>query len=102
MQNHDVYELYDLVPVGTPVVIVNGCFGPFGRGFDEINPGDRGADVYAIQQRLGKLGFFKGPLTGIYEDDLKNALHRFQRADNLKEDKYHYSGDMAGNGLQGV
>lgn len=79
MYNRDVQELYNLVPYGTPVVIVNGSFGPFGRGFDPINPGDRGADVMAIQQRLKDLGYFKGWVSGIYDDDLKYALHKFQK-----------------------
>jgi peptidoglycan hydrolase-like protein with peptidoglycan-binding domain len=63
---------------------VNGQFGPFGRGFDEINPGDRGADVLAIQQRLRQLGYYAGELDGIYEDNLKKAVHTFQRASGLK------------------
>lgn len=84
MFSDDIIELYSLVPVGTDVVIVNGQFGPFGRGFAEINPGDRGSDVYAIQQRLKQLGFYNGPFDGIYEDDLKKALHKFQRANKLK------------------
>lgn len=83
MSIEDAAELYRLVPHGTPVIIVNGSFGPFGRAFAEINPGDRGADVYAIQQRLKELGFFKGYIDGIFEDDLKNALHRFQRSNKL-------------------
>lgn len=86
MLNADVAELYRIVPVGTEVAIVNGSFGPFGRGFDEINPGDRGADVMAIQQRLKQLGFYKGELDGIYEDELKNALHTFQRSVKLTAD----------------
>lgn len=84
MFSEDVAELYRLVPIGTEVVIVNGQFGPFGRGFDEINPGDRGADVLAIQQRMKQLGYYSGELDGIYEDDLKKALHKFQRANGLK------------------
>lgn len=84
MFSEDVAELYSLVPAGTDVVIANGRFGPFGKGFDEINPGDRGADVYAIQQRLMQLGYYGGKLDGIYEDDLKKALHRFQRSNGLK------------------
>jgi murein L,D-transpeptidase YcbB/YkuD len=84
MFNKDVRELYDLVPIGTSVVIANGCFGPFGTGFKSINPGDRGADVLAIQQRLSELGYFKSQLTGIYEDDLKHALHNFQRNNGLE------------------
>lgn len=86
MLSEDVAELYRIVPTGTEVAIVNGPYGPFGRGFDEINPGDRGADVMAIQQRLKQLGFYKGELDGIYEDDLKNALHRFQRSVKLTAD----------------
>ncbi len=83
MFSRDAAELYDIVPVGTEVAIVNGLFGPFGRGYDEINPGDRGADVLAIQQRLKQLGYYKGNLDGIYEDDLKLAVHNFQRANHL-------------------
>ena len=84
MFSEDVAELYRLVPLGTEVIIVNGPFGPFGRGFDEINPGDRGSDVLAIQQQLMELGYYTGKLDGIYEDDLKNALHKFQRSNGLK------------------
>lgn len=84
MFSDDVAELYGLVPVGTDVVIANGQFGPFGRGFDEINPGDRGADVLEIQRRLEHLGYYSGPLDGIYEDGLKKALHNFQRTNGLK------------------
>lgn len=83
MFSEDVEELYSMVPHGTPVVIVNGQFGPFGRGFDSIEPGDRGADVMAIQRRLKNLGYFKGWLSGIYDDDLKNAVHRFQKDKGL-------------------
>ncbi len=83
MKNDEVAELYDIVPYGTPVIVVNGSFGPFGQGFAQIYPGDRGADVYAIQERLKELGFFYGWVSGIYDDELRSALHRFQRAENL-------------------
>lgn len=98
MYNKDIRELYDIVPIGTPVIIRNGPFGPFGSGFKELKPGDRGADVMAVQQKLKLLGYFKGYETGIYEDDLKEALHKFQSDNNLevkdtitKED-YHAMG----------
>lgn len=86
MFSEDAAELYRIIPLGTEVAIVNGSFGPFGRGFDEINPGDRGADVLAIQYRLQQLGFYKGDLDGVYEDELKNALHHFQRSVRLPAD----------------
>lgn len=86
MFSSDAAELYSIVPVGTDVTIVNGIFGPFGRGFSEINVGDTGADVMAIQYRLRQLGYYKGEIDGIYQDDLKNALHRFQRANKIPAD----------------
>jgi Uncharacterized protein conserved in bacteria len=84
MYNNDIKELYSIVPLGTAVVIRNGPFGPFGTGFRKLKPGDRGADVLAVQERLKQLGFFHGYESGIYEDDLKEALFSFQRAHNLK------------------
>jgi hypothetical protein len=83
MYNDDVKELYDIVPHGTRVVIVNGPFGPFGTGFKPLEPGDRGADVMEIQRRLKDLGYFKGWISGIYNDDLKHAVHSFQKDKGL-------------------
>lgn len=83
MYNDDVKELYDIVPHGTRVVIVNGPFGPFGTGFKPLEPGDRGADVMEIQRRLKDLGYFKGWVSGIYNDDLKLAVHKFQKDKGL-------------------
>ncbi len=83
MYNKDVRELYKIVPIGTHVIIENGPFGPFGTGFKPLKPGDRGADVLAVQRRLKELGYFKGRENGIYEDDLKYALYKFQKDNNL-------------------
>jgi hypothetical protein len=83
MNNKDVKELYNIVPHGTPVVIVNGSFGPFGTGFRTIKPGDRGADVYVVQQRLKELGFYKGYVDGIYGEGMKSAVHSFQKSSSL-------------------
>lgn len=84
MLNRDVKELYDIVPLGTSVTIIDGPFGPFGTGFRKLRPGDRGADVLAVQRKLKELGYFTGKATGIYEDDLKYALYEFQKDKNLK------------------
>lgn len=84
MRNQDVKELYELVPLGTPVCIRNGVYGPFGNGFRKLAPGDRGADVLAVQKRLKKLGYYAGEETGIYEDDLKLSIYRFQSEKALK------------------
>lgn len=83
MYNKDITELYSLVTYGTKVIIVNGSFGPFGNGFKPINPGDRGSDVYAVQQKLKKLGFYNGYVDGIYGEGMKTAVHSFQKSNGL-------------------
>ncbi|HBR01163.1 MAG TPA: hypothetical protein DD738_00960, partial [Ruminiclostridium sp.] len=42
------------------------------------------ADVLAVQERLKDLGYFKGYESGIYEDNLKKAISRFQKDQNLR------------------
>lgn len=79
MRNRDVAELYKLVGIGTPVIIRNGPYGPFGMGFKVLLPGQRGADVLAVQKRLKDLGYYEGNESGIYNDSLKAAVHQFQR-----------------------
>lgn len=84
MYNKDIKELYKIVPLDTLVIINNGPFGPFGTGFRSLKPGDRGADVLAVQERLKELRYYKGNMTGIFGEDLKNAVHRFQADKNLE------------------
>mgnify|MGYP000247655282 CR=1 FL=1 len=84
MFNKDIRELYDMVPVGTHVIIRNGPYGPFGTGFRNLRPGDKGADVLAVQERLKELGYYAGNADGIYGEILKKAVHRFQADQNLE------------------
>ncbi len=84
MYKKDAKELYNTVPIGTVVIIRTGLFGPFGTGVRNLKPGDRGADVLVVQQRLKELHYFEGNVTGIYGEDLKNAVHRFQADNNLE------------------
>lgn len=83
MRNRDVIELHSLVQVGTPVIIRNGPYGPFGMGFKTLLPGQRGADVQAVQRKLKELGYYEGSDSGIYNEGLKKALHQFQRENGL-------------------
>lgn len=83
MRNRDVIELYKLVQIGTPVIIRNGPYGQFGMGFKTVKPGQRGADVMAVQKRLRELGYYTGPVNGIYGESLKQALNAFQRRNGL-------------------
>lgn len=84
MRNKDIIELYNLVGIGTPVVIRNGPYGPFGMGFKTLLPGQRGADVLEVQKKLKELGYYDGEEDGIYGEKLKEALFEFQREHGLK------------------
>ena len=83
MRNRDVEELYSLVGHNTIVTIVNGLYGPFGQGFRELKPGDRGSDVLEVQKRLQLKGYYEGSLDGIYGEVMKAALIKFIKDNNL-------------------
>lgn len=80
MFNKDIKELYAIIPIGTTVCVVSGCYGPFGNGNRIIEPHMYGRDVQVIQQRLKQLGYYNGYCSGKYDtEDFKTALHKFQR-----------------------
>lgn len=49
-----------------------------------LKPGDRGADVKAVQQALNKLNFKCGVADGIYGPKTQDAVLRFQKAYGIK------------------
>lgn len=83
MRNSDIEKLYELVPLDTPVLIVNGEYGPFGHGFRTLKPGDRGADVLEVQKRLKQQGYYDSTLDGIYGESMKKALIDFLKDKNI-------------------
>lgn len=83
MRNNDVEELYSLINHYDLVVITNGLYGPFGQGFRELKPGDKGADVLEVQKRLQQEGYYNGNLDGIYGEIMKSSLIKFLKEHNL-------------------
>lgn len=84
MRNKDVEELYDMIDYNTIVTIINEpYYGPFGYGFRDLKPGDRGADVAEVQKRLKIKGYYHGPIDGIYGEDTKRALIAFLKENNI-------------------
>ncbi len=83
MRNQDVEELYSMVKHNTIVKITNGLYGPFGQGFRELKPGDRGADVLEVQKRLGQKGYYEGALDGIYGEGMKVSLIKYLKDNNI-------------------
>jgi murein L,D-transpeptidase YcbB/YkuD len=48
--------------------------------------GSRGEDVEALQMQLQKLGYYSGAIDGKYGITTKNAVHQFQRSQDLPAD----------------
>lgn len=80
----DFRGVYKEVAKGTSIKIYGGALGVFGGEVRNIRPGDRGSDVYEIEKKLTTLGYFKGIVNGIYNNDLKNAIYKFENNNGLK------------------
>jgi hypothetical protein len=84
IMNKDAANLFAAVEEGTPVKVYGGPYGAFGKGYRTINYGNRGSDVYEVEKRLKEQGYYKGIVEGIYNDDLRIAIHAFQKDKELK------------------
>jgi peptidoglycan hydrolase-like protein with peptidoglycan-binding domain len=82
MYNEDVNELYDIVPLGTPVRIVGATF--TGR---ILRPGvEPGEDIAEVQRILQMLGYYREGITGEYDSATEQAVMAFQRDFGLTPD----------------
>jgi len=83
MKNEEVAELYKIIPIGTKVVIVDGSYGPFGKGFRYLKSGNYGSDVLEIQKKLKELGFFTAVPNGKFGAETEKAVQKYCKANNL-------------------
>lgn len=75
-------EVYDLVPIGTPVHIIGGAY--TGRILKEgVEPG---SDIAEVQRRLQVLGYYRGPVDGVYNAQTRAAVTAFQSKQGLTPD----------------
>ncbi|WP_265444977.1 L,D-transpeptidase family protein [Acetivibrio straminisolvens] len=79
MHNKSAKELYDTIPHGTTVTIVQK-----NRPFKELKSGDVGSDVQKVQKALKKLGYFHDWPSGKFQDNLKKSVIKFQKDNNIK------------------
>jgi hypothetical protein len=79
MFNEDVEELYDLVTVGTKVIVRGQIFPPFYEERRILHEGQRGSDVMLLQKQLIDLGYLKGEIDGYFGSQTEKALKRFQK-----------------------
>lgn len=81
MYNEDVIELYNQVPIGTPVRITGVV--PLGR---ILRRGLSGLDVRDVQGKLNVLGYYQGDIDGVFGPMTETAVRNFQRDQGLSVD----------------
>jgi hypothetical protein len=80
MRNKDVEELFEWVPIGTPVRIE-------GRKMKVeriLKYQMAGSDVALLQMKLKELGYFAGRADGIFGSVTKQAIEAYQAANNME------------------
>ncbi|MEQ4484873.1 L,D-transpeptidase family protein [Cohnella silvisoli] len=85
MNNRDVVELFDLIPIGTKVSIYGHILGGPSRNPRDLAEGDVGGDVQLIQSRLQSAGYYNGPCDGKFLSSTTHALKKFQRDTGLTQ-----------------
>lgn len=76
--NKDAKELTKLIPIGTPVRIIQK-----NRPFRKLACGDTGSDVRDIEIALATLGFYEGTADGKFGKQLYASIVRFQKISGL-------------------
>lgn len=82
MRDEDVTRLYNTVPIGTLVTVTGQVF--TSRILHRYVP--PGPDVRQLQQMLRALGFYRGPVDGVYGAETEAAVRAFQQSRRLTPD----------------
>ena len=82
MRNADVEQLYELVPVGTPVIIRGDAM----KTRRALVLGNIGADVLLVQHRLQDAGYFPGKCDGRFSGKTQFWLSLYELAHHLPMD----------------
>ncbi len=64
-----------------------------------LQTGDKGLEVERLQQALKKAGNYKGPIDGVYDTDVKEAVEAYQRSKNMNADGVAGASTMDSMGL---
>lgn len=82
MRNQDVEELYEWIPLNTPVKVI----GSREKIVRTLRRGTTGPDVVTLQLRLIELGYYQDRAHSRFNQDTEAAVRAFQRDKGLKED----------------
>lgn len=80
LRNKDIEELFEWVPVGTPVRIE----GQVSRIQRTLSSQSMGTDVVQLQIKLRSLGYLEGRADGFFNKDTEEAVKRLQKDKGLK------------------
>lgn len=80
LRNRDIEELFEWVPIGTPVRI-EGRVIPMER---VLKYETTGTDVVQLQVKLKKLGYLEGRADGFFNRDTEEAVKRYQHDQGVK------------------
>lgn len=83
MKNRDIEELYEIVPVGTKVIVEGPITGHKDLTYRVLVRGSRGALVQLVQNRLQAAGFYYGTCHGIFDLRTEQAVIEFQKQNHL-------------------
>jgi hypothetical protein len=64
-----------------------------------LQPGDKGREVEQLQEALRQAGSYKGPIDGVYDDDVKKAVQAYQKTKNINADGIAGASTMDAMGL---
>ena len=99
MNNHNVEELYPWVQPGTRVVMLGNPFNYQDQRFRMLRRGARGGDVMEVQIRMQRLGYYDGPIDGIWGGGMEKGVVQLRKDKGLR---YDNSVDSEVYGLLGL
>ncbi|MBF7083119.1 L,D-transpeptidase family protein [Desulfallas sp. Bu1-1] len=86
MNNRHVEEIYPWAKPGTKVIITGNPFKYQSDEFRTMRRDERGGDVMEVQIRLKRLGFYDGPIDGIWGGGMERAVIAFRKSRGLSGD----------------
>jgi len=78
-------RLYELVDVGTRVVINGRIYSPFYEQRRVLHRGHRGSDVMMLQIKLKEQGYIQGNIDGFFGGGTEKALKQFQKDHDFEQ-----------------
>ncbi|WP_078060534.1 L,D-transpeptidase family protein [Desulfotomaculum copahuensis] len=86
MHNSDVEQLYPLIPVNAPVIIIGNNFMHRDPPFRELRRDFCGSDVMEVQRALNRLGLYSGKIDGTWRMDMEESVYRLRARHGLSRD----------------